>query len=94
MDPANTVAIAEPLTRAPARSNPARWLYPAFAVLLLVSTLLGFQQFYLYGKAYPGREILPQSRLLIIAHGVAMSCWIVLFVVQPLLLSAPTGACT
>lgn len=70
----------------PARANPARFLYPAFALLLLVCTLLGFQQFYLHGKAYPGHEILPQARLLIIAHGVAMSCWIVLFVVQSLLI--------
>ena len=55
-------------------------------MLLLVATLLGFQQFYLHGKAFPGRELLPQARLLLIAHGVAMSCWIVLFLVQSLLI--------
>lgn len=86
MDPAKTVSIGEALTRTPARANPARLLYAAFALLLLVDTLAGFQQFYLHGRAYPGREILPHARLLIVAHGVAMSSWIVLFLVQPMLI--------
>jgi hypothetical protein len=86
MNPAKTVSLGESLTRTSAKTNPARYLYVTFALLLLVSTLLGFQQFFLHGKAYPGREIVPQAKLLVIAHGVAMSCWIVLFVVQPLLI--------
>ncbi|MFA5058423.1 MAG: hypothetical protein WC485_09940 [Opitutaceae bacterium] len=57
-----------------------------FALLLLGATLAGFQQFYLHGRAYPGREILPHAQLLIVAHGVAMSGWIVLFLVQPMLI--------
>jgi len=86
MNSTKTVSLGEALARTPARSNPARFLYAAFASLLLVATLVGFQQFYLHGKAYPGREIVPQAKLLVIAHGVAMSSWIVLFVVQPLLI--------
>jgi hypothetical protein len=61
MNPAKTVSIGEALTRTPARSNPARLLYAAVALLLLVATLLGFRQFFLHGKAYPGREIVPQA---------------------------------
>jgi hypothetical protein len=87
MNHAKTVSIGDALTRTPARSNPARLLYAAVALLLLVATLLGFQQFYLHGKAYPGREILPHAKLLIVAHGVAMSGWIVLFLVQALLIA-------
>lgn len=86
MDPAKTVSINEALTRAPRKANSARLLYPAVALLLLAATLAGFQQFYLHGKAYPGREILPHARLLIIAHGVAMTSWIALFLVQPMLI--------
>jgi hypothetical protein len=86
MNPAKTATIGEAVEETPARANSARFLYTAFALLLLLSTLLGFQQFYFHGKAYPGREIVPQAKLLVIAHGVAMSCWIVLFVVQSLLI--------
>jgi hypothetical protein len=86
MNPAETVSIGQTLTRTSAKSNPARLLYAAVAFLLLVATLLGFQQFFLHGKAYPGREIVPHAKLLVVAHGVAMSSWIVLFVIQPLLI--------
>ncbi len=55
--------------------------------MLLGLMLLGFQQFYLQGKAYPGREIAPPVRTLIITHGVAMSAWMLLFLVQPLLIA-------
>ncbi|EIC28899.1 hypothetical protein Metal_1081 [Methylomicrobium album BG8] len=48
--------------------------------------LLGFQHFYLQGKAYPGRELAPPIRTLLILHGIGMSAWILLFLVQPLLI--------
>ena len=86
MNPAKTVSVGEALTGTPAKTNPARLLYAAVALLLLAATLAGFQQFYLHGKAYPGREIVSQAKLLVIAHGVAMSSWIVLFLVQPMLI--------
>lgn len=66
--------------------NPARLFYAATAALLLVLMLLGFQQFYLHGKAYPGRELAPPIRTLIILHGVGMSAWMLLFLLQPLLI--------
>ncbi len=74
------------LTKTPARTSSTHLLYAGAAFLLLVATFLGFQQFYLHGRAFPGRELLPQARLLLIAHGVAMSGWIILFLVQTLLI--------
>jgi len=70
----------------PSKSNPARLLYAAAAAVLFVITLLGFQQFYLHGRAYPGHELPPPVKLLIIAHGLAMTGWVVLFLVQTFLI--------
>jgi hypothetical protein len=86
MNPAPSLLIGEVPPGIRVKSNPTKLLYTAFALLLMIATLLGFQQFYLHGKAYPGQEILPAVKPLIIAHGVAMSCWIVLFLLQPLLI--------
>lgn len=54
--------------------------------MLLVLMLVGFQQFYLHGRAYPDREITPPIRTLVILHGTVMAAWILLFLVQPLLI--------
>jgi len=64
----------------------ARLFYSGAAALLLVLTFLGFQQFYVHGKAFPDRPLTPPIRGLLIAHGVAMSLWMVLLLVQPLLI--------
>jgi hypothetical protein len=66
--------------------NPARLFYTSAAALLLVLMVLGFQHFYLHGKAYPGRELTPPIRNLLILHGIGMSAWMLLFLVQPLLI--------
>jgi hypothetical protein len=50
-------------------------------------TFLGFQQFYLHGRAYPDRPLTPPIRSLIIVHGAAMAAWMLLFAVQPLLVA-------
>jgi hypothetical protein len=42
----------------------------------------------LHGKAYPGRELAPEIRTLLIPHGIGMSAWFLLFLVQPLLIVA------
>ena len=49
-------------------------------------TLIGFQQFYLHGKAVGAREIPPKMFLLTVVHGIIMSSWIILFLVQTLLI--------
>jgi len=71
----------------PVRSDPTRLLYAAAAVVLLLITLLGFQQFYLHGRAYPAHPLAPPVKGLLIAHGTAMTAWILLFLVQTLLVA-------
>jgi hypothetical protein len=68
------------------RSDQVRLLYAAAALLLFVLMLLGFQQFYLHGRAYPAYPLAPPIRMLLIAHGAAMTLWVVTFVVQSLLI--------
>lgn len=72
----------------PKRSKPhdrARYFYSGAALSLLVIMFLGFQQFYLHGRAFPNRPLTPPVRTLLVAHGLAMSAWMVLLVAQPLL---------
>lgn len=61
-------------------------LYAAAALLLFVLMLFGFQQFYLHGRAYPAHPLAPPIRMLVIAHGLAMTLWVITFVVQSLLI--------
>ena len=64
-----------------------RYFYSAATVLLLVLTVVGFQLFYFHGMAYPGHPLPPPIRTLIITHGTAMSLWMLLAIVQPLLVA-------
>lgn len=64
-----------------------RWFYPVATATLLVLTVIGFQFFYFGGKAYPGRELPPPIRGLIILHGVVMSAWMLVAVLQPVLVA-------
>lgn len=70
----------------PGRQNTERILYAVGGGVLFTIMLVGFQHFYLHGKAFPGFPIFPPLKEVIIAHGVAMTCWMVLFVVQTLLI--------
>ena len=65
----------------------ARLFYSGAALLLLALTFLGFDSFYLHGKAYLGRELHPAIRPLLIVHGIGMSLWMLLFVVQTMLIA-------
>jgi hypothetical protein len=69
-----------------ARSDPVRLLYAGTALLALLFTLIGFQQFYLHGRAFPSHPLAPPVRTLLIVHGVAMTTWMALFSVQCLLI--------
>ena len=88
MSSSTTASLDRIPSKAPARSNPTRYLHVSFAVLLFALAFVGFQFFYLQGKAYPGRALLPQARTLVVLHGVLMSAWMVLFVAQPLLIAS------
>ncbi|MGR8935774.1 MAG: hypothetical protein ACU837_15545 [Gammaproteobacteria bacterium] len=76
-------------SQAPGSTAPSRTrlFYCAAAALLLVLMLLGFQQFYLHGKAYPNRELAPPIRTLLVLHGIGMTSWVLLFLLQPLLIA-------
>ena len=87
MTSASAPASASTSDRSRARPNPLRWFYSAAAVAMLVLSVIGFRHFYLQGQSYPGRPITPPIRGLIVAHGAAMSAWIVLMIVQPLLIA-------
>lgn len=88
MNSNQTLLFDNPQVNRPTSSNRARLFYSGAAVLLLALTFLGFQQFYLHGKAYPGRELAPPIRTLIILHGACMSAWVLVFLIQPLLIAA------
>lgn len=77
-DNSNTKGLASP--------DRLRLFYLSASVLLLILMFLGFRQFYLHGKAYPDRELAPPIRTLLILHGIGMSSWMLLFLVQPLLI--------
>ena len=64
-----------------------RYFYSIATVLLLGLTVVGFQLFYFHGMAYPGRPLTPPIKTLIIMHGVAMSLWMLLAIIQPLLIA-------
>jgi hypothetical protein len=68
------------------RANPARFLYVGVAIVLFVLMFLGFRQFYLHGHAVSGQALPPPVSTLLIVHGVAMTTWMVLFLVQPVLI--------
>lgn len=70
---------------APGRPAAERWFYTAATALLLILTLAGFHHFYLEGRAFPGRPLTPPIRGLVITHGVLMTVWLLLSLVQPLL---------
>jgi hypothetical protein len=63
----------------------ARLFYPGVAVLLLVLMFLGFREYYLHGRAFPHRPIAPPIATLVLLHGITMSAWVVLLLVQSLL---------
>ncbi|HET8922077.1 MAG TPA: hypothetical protein VFN26_03670 [Candidatus Acidoferrum sp.] len=72
------VANGAPLTR----DRMERMFYLLSGCLLLVIVTLGFQQFYLHGKANNGGSVTQQIMPLVFLHGILMSSWVVLFVAQ------------
>ncbi len=87
--PMNSNAILPLANERPApapRANPARFLHASVATLLFVLMFLGFRQFFLHGRAVSGQELPPPVSGLLIVHGAAMTAWMVLFLVQPLLI--------
>jgi hypothetical protein len=65
----------------------ARRFYTAAAILLLIPTAIGFQQFYLHGRNAGGEAISPSMLSLVIVHGVSLTAWVLLFLTQALLIA-------
>lgn len=63
-----------------------KYFWSAAAAALLVFVFLGFRHFYMHGRAYPGRELPPPIRDLVITHGVSMTLWMLLLALQPVLI--------
>ena len=70
------------------RPTRPRYFYTGAAVLLFVLMFVGFQLFYLQGSAFPGRPLTPPIRTVVMLHGISMTAWMILFLIQPLLIEA------
>lgn len=76
--------VSSPIRTVP-NVKPEKYFYAVAAVVLVAAMLTGFHHFYFEGRAYPGREITPPIRRLVILHGSAMTAWMMVFLSQPLL---------
>jgi hypothetical protein len=65
-----------------------RFFYSAAGAIMLLLTFTGFFAFFSAGKGFGGGEITPAIRGLVITHGVAITLWYVLFLVQSLLVAS------
>jgi hypothetical protein len=80
MSSSSAVAVA---ARAPiTRERAERVFYLLSAGFLLVIVAMGFQQYYLHGRASNGGPVTQKIAPLVFLHGMAMSAWIILLVVQ------------
>ena len=79
--------MTDPTTKTGGKPVAERYFYAIATLLLLVLTLVGFQLFYFHNQMYPGRPITPPIKTWIITHGVAMSLWILLAIIQPFLVA-------
>jgi hypothetical protein len=85
---AKTMTVATPASAAKItarRINPDHLFYVVAAGMMLIFTAGGFRNFYLRGRA-PWGEMTNQIMPLIVAHGLAMSGWVILFLVQSILI--------
>ena len=81
-----TVTAAAPAGQVTERRVSAdRLFYVVAAVLILIFMAGGFRRFYTHGRA-PWGELTTQIAPLIVAHGLAMSGWVVLFLIQSVLI--------
>ncbi len=59
-----------------------RRFYLIAAIVMLLCTAGGFRNFYLHGHNFAGAEITPRIRPFVVLHGLAMTGWVILFLVQ------------
>jgi hypothetical protein len=85
---AKPMTVATPVSAAQIterRFNPDRLFYGIAAGVMLIFTAGGFRNFYLHGRAL-SRGMTTQIVPLIVAHGLAMSGWVILFLLQSILI--------
>ena len=63
-----------------------RYFYLITAIVLFACMFLGFSNFYLQGKAVGGRDLTLPIKTLLILHGISMTAWVLLFLIQPILI--------
>jgi hypothetical protein len=78
-------AVPSALQNTERRIKRDRLFYVIAAVLMVISIAGGFRRFYLHGRA-PWGAMTSQIVPLVIAHGTAMSSWVVLFLIQSILI--------
>jgi hypothetical protein len=79
-------AVATAASFPVSRERMERLFYLLSSSLLLVIVVMGFQQFYLHGRASSGGPVTEQIMALVFLHGIAMSAWIILLAVQSALI--------
>lgn len=81
--------VDSPRPAAPrARPGATRFFHVAASLLLIALMFFGFRAFYLEGRAYPGRELAPPIRTLLVLHGAGMTLWVLLLLAQSALIAA------
>jgi hypothetical protein len=63
-----------------------RYFYSTAALVMLAITFAGFQPYYLAGEGMSGRHIAPELFTPVLVHAIALTGWMVLFLVQALLI--------
>ena len=64
-----------------------RYFYSSVAALMVAIMFIGFYAFYTRGTGFGGRVITPEVRGVVIVHGIAITLWYLLFLVQTLLIA-------
>lgn len=78
----SSVAMASAASAPLSRERMERMFYLLSSCLILIVIAVGFQHFYLHGRASDGSPVTQKIMPLVFLHGILMSSWIVLFVVQ------------
>ena len=63
-----------------------RFFYSTAALVMLAITFAGFQPYYLAGEGMSGRQIAPELFALVLVHAIALTGWMLLFLVQAILI--------
>jgi hypothetical protein len=87
-----TLALATSMSPVNATNNRSllleRRFYVLAAIAVLVISAIGFRSFYLQGKGFGGNPLTHQIVPLILVHALAMSGWVLLFLLQSALILA------